>query len=171
MISQLLKISVLSSCVFFNGNFINKKIDKINCCSTLGGKCVGSSSCTACTNCSRCKHCSNGGSCGVCSGRSSRTTYPTNSNLYTNPSNNNTKIPNGKTSGSSKSKKVTVLKLIVLSQELKLRSGPGSEFGVIENLTLGDQLNYIDKESNWINVITQNGSVGYVYFKFVKFIE
>ncbi len=171
MTTQLLKISVLSSFLFLNGNFINKEIDKLNCCSTLGGKCVGSSSCTACTNCSRCKHCSNGGSCGVCSGRSNRSTSPSNSNLYTIPPSNNTKIPNGGTSGGSKSKKVTGLKLVVLSQELKLRSGPGTEFEVVENLTLGDQLNYIDKESGWINVTTHNGSVGFVYYKFVKFIE
>lgn len=31
-----------------------------------GGRCTGSSSCTACKNCSRCAHCKGGGSCGVC---------------------------------------------------------------------------------------------------------
>ncbi|MES2566232.1 MAG: SH3 domain-containing protein [Bacteroidota bacterium] len=38
---------------------------------TCGGRCTGSSSCSACKNCSRCAHCSNGGTCGVCSGGSS----------------------------------------------------------------------------------------------------
>ena len=32
-----------------------------------GGKCVGSSPCSACSNCSRCKYCSSGGKCGACS--------------------------------------------------------------------------------------------------------
>jgi hypothetical protein len=171
LVGWILKIYVLPSFILFNGNFITKEVDRFNCCSSLGGKCVGSSYCTACTNCSRCKLCSNGDSFGVCLGRSNRSTYPSNSNLYTPSPKNNTKIPNGNTNGSSKSKKVTDLKFVVIAQELKLRSGPGAEFEVVENLTLGDQLNYIDKESGWINVTTHNGSVGFGFYKFVKFIE
>lgn len=48
--------------------FTNHVIAIDNCCGK-GGRCTGSSYCTACSNCSRCAYCASGGTCGVCSSR------------------------------------------------------------------------------------------------------
>jgi uncharacterized protein YgiM (DUF1202 family) len=69
------------------------------------------------------------------------------------------------------SETTTNLKLVVTSTELNVRFGPGSEYQVLETLTLGDQVNYISKKGEWILVKTDAGTKGYVYYKFVKFVE
>jgi uncharacterized protein YgiM (DUF1202 family) len=63
------------------------------------------------------------------------------------------------------------LKLVVTSTELNVRFGPGSEYQALEKLTLGDQVNYLSKKGEWILVKTDAGTKGYVYYKFVKFVD
>lgn len=169
MISLYIKSSIIAATMLLSGNFINQS-NKISCCAPPGGKCTGSANCTACSNCSRCGYCNSGGSCGVCSGNRRKTTNTRSSNTYSTPAYSN---PVNYDSGynTNTPKKITELKLIVTTQELKLRSGPGTENESIENLTLGDQVNYISKDGVWINVMSESQNIGYVYYKYVKFVE
>lgn len=127
-----------------------------SCCLESRG-CNGSAYCTACKNCSGCKHCAkNGGSCGVCS-RSAR-----NRNQYTANRNNKKSTVNSK-------KFIRNSLVIVNSQTLNLRSGPGSHYSIIEKLDRNQPLIIIEILGKWLKVRKKDSDkVGYVYDHFVQ---
>lgn len=134
-----------------------------SCCNNERG-CTGSAYCSACKNCSGCKHCAkNGGSCGVCSSGSTKN--------YNSSSNSNRRISNS-TSNSNLSSIQPFYSsgssLITTSSTLNLRGGPGTGYAIIEKLSKGVELKYMESFSSWIKVEVKNsGNVGYVYAKYV----
>ncbi len=50
--------------------------------------------------------------------------------------------------------------MVVITPELNVSYGPGSEYQALEMLTLGDQVNYISKKGEWILVKTDAGTKG-----------
>ncbi len=125
------------------------------------GRCTGSSSCRVCKNCSRCAHCSNGGTCGVCAGTGS---YKSN---YDAPKPAKTI----KTTPSVDSKKTfyTTTTLKVKNTTLNLRKGPGVNFEIVEKLSLGDELIFIESKNDWIYVkVVNSQNKGWVHSKYVK---
>lgn len=153
-------------------------------CCDVGGRCTGSSYCTACTNCSGCKHCAqNGGSCGVCSGGSSRSSFTsTSSNSRTtktkkrNSSYSNSKsvsspthgfYNNGATEPPATEEVQYDSILTVKTSILNVRTGPGTNYPVIIKLEKGDYVRCIETtKGDWVKVeVVPTGVEGYVYKK------
>ena len=178
-------IFALSSCAtcYSQTKFKSKLI--ASCCD-VGGRCTGSSYCTACTNCSGCKHCAqNGGSCGVCLGGSNRSTFTsyssrssksvkkkkesTNySNSYSSPSYG---FYDNSTTASQASEEVLYDSVLTVKTSiLNVRSGPGTNYSVIVKLEKGDYVRCIETTKvDWVKVeVVPAGTVGYVYKKNLK---
>jgi uncharacterized protein YgiM (DUF1202 family) len=139
------------------------------CC---GGRCTGSSYCTACTNCTRCAHCNSGGSCGVCAApvRTKTTTYE-----YKE------KGPSTKTKGSTGTSENDLIDdnsiYSVTSSTVNVRSGPSTQDGVITTLKYGDEVRVIEfTNEKWVKIETTviNDSyqseeiTGYVFKQYIK---
>lgn len=130
-----------------------------SCCSRNDGRCTGSSSCRVCTNCSRCGHCKNGGSCGVCSSNS-RVSTPkyysktNNSSIFNLP--DNTSSPN-------------YLKILIVNTEnLNLRKGPGTSYPIQSHLNKNQKLIFLASISDWVKVRTkEDGITGFVSYKYL----
>ena len=59
--------------------------------------------------------------------------------------------------------------LEVTSETLKLRSGPGTNYDVIEELASGDMVTYIETDGEWLRVrVDVTGHIGYLKSQFVK---
>jgi uncharacterized protein YgiM (DUF1202 family) len=130
--------------MFLSFSFITAAQSSHNLAENSGGRCTGSSSCTACKNCSRCAHCSNGGSCGVCARGVSRpaTTPQRNSNYQ----GNSIKSP-------AKYQKPTTAVAIggiysVSSNTLNMRKGPGSDYAIVHVLKIGDKIEVVEPPKN-----------------------
>ena len=167
--------------VFFFGIFVSNVLFSqnnetiVSCCEGGEGRCVGSAYCTACTNCSRCRHCNLGGSCGVCSRRYRSTSRKNSSNSYTTkrtykstkPSraDTNTKtyyLPNDTSS------EYYLKKLIINTEILNLRSGPGKSYPVIETLKKNQHLTFLAMSGNWVKVqVNSSKTIGFVYYRYV----
>lgn len=132
------------------------------CCSSklvasnASGRCVGSDYCTACRNCSACKWCNSGGSCGVCGGGSSRSrsrlssrqgatslhyydpprSYKNNSSAagYNNKGNNRSTSHFFSTVHNSNETDFYPIKKTVNTKTLNVRSGPGTQYDIIDKL-------------------------------------
>lgn len=152
-------------------------------CCDVGGRCTGSSYCTACTNCSGCKHCAqNGGSCGVCSGGSSRSTFTSsssrssksvkkkkgNTNYSNSYSTSSYRFYDNSTTASQASEEVLYDSVLTVKTSiLNVRSGPGTNYSVIVKLEKGDYVRCIETTNeDWVKVeVVQTGVEGYVYKK------
>lgn len=152
-------ILLLTILAFFTSENNDTKITSKYNCEVLikdKGRCTGSSSCSACRNCSRCGHCSNGGSCGVCAGSSSNTFYSTPSKKT--KSNSNYK-PAVKTEVYYKNQSITIYK-----EKINLRKEPSTKSAIIEILSFGDTVFFIEKNGEWSKVkVKETGTVGYLY--------
>lgn len=127
------------------------------------GRCTGSAYCTACKNCSRCAHCSNGGSCGVCSGSSN--------NFYSNEKKAK------KTSSTNYSNKAYTTKkyyykdevIVIYNDFVNLREKPSTSSKILEKLSFGDKVFFIEETGDWIKVkVKESENIGYLYSKILK---
>ncbi len=164
-----------------------------SCCEGEVATCTGSASCRACKTCNYCKYCNSGGSCGVCSGGSTRTSAKSSiyrgSETYSSPT---TSPGNANTSYLLRSKEITTsslnnynrediyyvsddlyspfyLKTLMVNTEtLNLRSGPGTEYAVLEKLTKYQELIFLAMTGEWVKVKTRaSNRNGFVHYKFV----
>ncbi|SIS32738.1 hypothetical protein SAMN05421768_10326 [Chryseobacterium joostei] len=169
-----LLISILFFC-FFEGIssssllWITKESDH------HGGKCTGSTYCTACSNCSRCGHCSGGGTCGVCKSNFSPTTIPSKrspskksssrskSDSYYKPNSkgSSTKIP--KSSIEDLSINLTLNSIIISNRATKIFEKQSFKSKIIETVSKNTSLIKISKNSSWYKVkVQKSGKVGYI---------
>ena len=131
-----------------------------SCCESKEARCTGSASCRACTNCSRCGYCNSGGSCGVCS---ARTTYVSSKKVA-----RTTKTYRSANSTMAKNYSTGDL-MMVTNQTLNLRSGPGTDYDILETLEKNDMLGFISKSGDWAKVeVVATGTIGYVHLNYVK---
>jgi uncharacterized protein YgiM (DUF1202 family) len=123
-----------------------------------GGRCTGSSSCSACRNCSRCAHCSNGGTCGVCSTGSSYSA-PT-PKKHTSSSSPKSNSP----SHSTKVKSI-VKTYYVKTSILNIRKEPSKTSDVICTVKKKEKVKILKKyNDNWYYVqITCHGKKAHGY--------
>ncbi|MGC1633785.1 MAG: hypothetical protein WA749_16875 [Gelidibacter sp.] len=117
-------------------------------CCTEGGRCKGSTYCSACKNCLGCKHCTkNGGSCGVCAtDRKNTNTSNNKSSIYYNSSLTRISVTTTYIKGES---------LFGNAPTLNLREGPASNFKILEKLTPKSTLIHIETEGSWMKMIVQ----------------
>jgi len=136
-----------------------------SCCDGKEGRCTGSAYCSACTNCSRCKHCAAGGTCGVCTSYSAPVKQKSSNKKDYKSSSSTSK----KSSFKSPSEYSVGNYLMVTSETLNLRQGPGVNYDVIEKLYKKSLLVFISYEGEWIKVkVYGSGRVGYVNYKYVE---
>lgn len=191
-----LRLLLLASLGFLSSTPLPAQQKKLiaSCCSKNEGRCTGSASCTVCRNCSRCAHCSSGGSCGVCSGGYSRTpdrTYSNSSSTYKssysgNGSNSSRSSSNSyKSTGSNSSTKSLTYALpndilsenyqktlLVNTETLNVRSGPGTSYTVVEKLKYRQELTFLAMTGSWIKVeVKSTEMVGFVYYEHVRIIK
>ncbi|OOB84073.1 hypothetical protein BZL53_03085 [Flavobacterium columnare] len=131
------------------------------------GRCTGSTYCTACRNCSRCAHCSSGGSCGVCSSTTTSTHYLYNSN---EKKSKRSRIPKYSSKLSSSKKYYYVDETITIYNDiLNLRENPSLESKIIEKITFGVNVVFIEEKGDWIKVrVEESENIGYLYAKNIK---
>ena len=141
------------------------------CCSSKSlasnesGRCVGSAYCTACKNCSACRWCNSGGSCGVCGGGKSRS-----SNSFTVPRKSNRTNSNSETSSSPTNSFFTATKKTVTSKTLNVRSGPGTQYSVIDVLHEGDLVPAYGAIGEWTKVAYLRYGDSYSGYVFSKYL-
>jgi hypothetical protein len=156
----LFSIFTMMSVNYSNGQVKSQLI--ASTCENRG--CTGSAYCSACKNCSGCAHCSSGGSCGVCSGGSS---------------NYNTSKPKKKSKTVSRfysydSPKVKIEyyeneSITIQNEIINLRENPSVESKIIEQLTIGDLVVFLELEGDWIKVqVVKNEKTGYLFSKIIK---
>ncbi|MDR6461248.1 hypothetical protein J2786_004402 [Chryseobacterium vietnamense] len=146
-----------------------------------GGRCTGSSYCTACSNCSRCGHCSSGGTCGVCGGGSSgRSSSSGNSNKKSKAE----KYRSSGSNESSKTKSNKPTKVFIdevnfnISSSNRYTAGieatniyekPSLKSKIIATVSKKAKLIQLSKDGLWYKVqVKSSGKTGYVYYKDVK---
>lgn len=151
--------------IAFGGINTKAKITSHFSCAAIenDGRCTGSSSCSACSNCSRCAHCSNGGSCGVCSGSSNsfysskpkRKSKSNNSNYYAVPKESKIYYENET--------------ITIYIEIINVREKPTTKSKVIQQLSYGDEILFIQKEGEWSKVkVDETGEIGYVLTKLLN---
>lgn len=133
-------------------------------------RCTGSSNCRACKNCKYCKHCNSGGSCGVCSGgrssyrsttRSARST-PKVRKVYSTTGSSIYSLPDDPYS------QYYLKTLIVTNTYLNMRSGPGTNYRIIQKLKKDQLLTFLAMIGSWVKVrIKGSKTVGYVHMKYI----
>ena len=148
-----------------------------SCCENKEGRCVGSASCRVCTNCSSCGYCKSGGSCGVCS--SGQLTRTTNKNYYQSSTSNSNNYQNSSRTIKTYSKnnfnlpddpssEYYLKTLMVNINELNLRSGPSTDYKIIEKSKKNQELIFLAMTGDWIKVrIKSSSTVGFVNFKYI----
>jgi len=146
--------------------------------------CYGYSPCNACKDCSRCRHCNSGGSCGMCSGgsvpnyrnSSSSGAGSTRSRSTTRSNYNSSSYSASNTSVSRTTVYLPVLATVAV-ETLNVRSGPGTEFEILAELTKGDEVTITETAGeNWvkIEVLILDGNEtstleGYVFRKYLSY--
>lgn len=131
------------------------------------GRCTGSAYCSACSNCSRCAHCSSGGSCGVCSGTSSNNFYST-QKTYKKPKT----TTSSNNYGSVESSKVHYEgdSITIYSEAINLREKPNTKSKILEKLSSGDTVIFIEKTGDWSKIkVEETGTIGFVFSKLLNF--
>ena len=155
---------------FYFSETSEKKITSKYNCTKLAenkGRCTGSAYCSACSNCSRCAHCSNGGTCGVCSGSSSNSSYTipkikkkvktTTSTYYYEP------VQETKVYYENES-------ITIYSETINLREKPSTKSIIIEKISYGDTVIFIEKTGEWSKIkVEGTGSIGFVFSKLLNF--
>ena len=151
-----------------------------------GRRCTGAADCRACSDCSRCKYCNNGGSCGVCSGGSGTikqavnalfggfTTGETIQRTSTeDPLNQNAKamsqamMSNTAAADNNKYENQYATRILTVNlQRIDLRSGPGTHFPIIEELTKNQKVVFLKAEGAWVKVrVRKTKSIGYLNYQ------
>jgi hypothetical protein len=168
---KTLSILILTMLTFYFSDITEKKItSKYNCTKIIEneGRCSGSSYCSACSNCSRCAHCSNGGTCGVCSGSSSNSFYTT-----TPKAKKKVKIttstyyyePVQETTVYYENESITIY-----SETINLREEPNTKSIILEKLSYGDTVVFIEKTGEWSKIkVEETGTIGFVFSKLLNF--
>ncbi|NDI99334.1 SH3 domain-containing protein [Flavobacterium sp. LaA7.5] len=151
------KLLLITLTLFFFTAYCQDSKLLASCCDTKPaksfGRCSGNASCTACSNCKYCKHCSKeGGSCGVCTTYDAPVKKKTTTSTY--------KYPSEYSYGD---------KLTVISKNLNVRKGAGTDYDIVEKLTRGDALTFLSFDGEWIEVrVVSSGKKGYVNYKYVR---
>lgn len=129
-----------------------------------GRRCTGAVNCTACTTCSGCRYCKKeGGTCGVCSSSTRRQGKST--------SNFNSSSSSGYTT-KKKDRGYYLKTLVVTSNMLNVRSGPGTHYTTTDKLYKGDLLVFLSMQGEWVKVENKRTKqIGYVFFKYVAVID
>ncbi|XLS30119.1 SH3 domain-containing protein [Flavobacteriaceae bacterium M23B6Z8] len=152
------KILILVSCIITQFSVCGQQSQDFvaSCCVKERG-CTGSANCSACKNCSGCRHCAkNGGSCGVCSGHYGNTRRYTTTSRKKNDGLRVDRI-----------KKDDLV--VVTSEALNLRSGPGKQYSVLERLLVEQELLVLEVNSEWLYVRKVGSKMtGYVHRSMVK---
>lgn len=153
--------------IFYFSNDKKELVSSNYYCSTSYneiGRCTGSAYCTACKNCSRCAHCSNGGTCGVCSG--------TSNNFYSSEKKKSKKATSTNYSNKSYTTKkyyYTDEVIIIYNDFVNLREKPSTSSKILEKLSFGDKVIFIEENGDWIKVKTdESENIGYLYSKILK---
>lgn len=125
----------------------DKVSSKYNCLYNIekGGRCTGSAYCSACKNCSRCAHCSNGGSCGVCSGNSV-------SGYYATPTKSKKSSTSSYYSSKAAKKYYKNETITFYNDVMNVRKGPRLKYSIIEKISYGESVIYIQESGEWIKV-------------------
>ncbi len=133
--------------------------------------CTGSANCRACKNCKYCKHCNSGGSCGVCGGggRTYRSSTPSSRSVTT------ASRAYGSTDGSGvyhlpddRFSEYYAKTLIVTNEYLNMRSGPSTDYRIIQRLKEGQRLTFLAMTGSWVKVRTvRENTPGFVHMKYV----
>jgi uncharacterized protein YgiM (DUF1202 family) len=164
IIIAVLSLILLNSFIIYKTDFSDE---------SCGGRCSGTAYCSACSNCSGCKHCiQNGGTCGVCSGGSTIPNKTYSSRKYSNrrSKTNSPKLPviNTEPKASTQYYEENSV-IIVTTEKLNVRSGPGLQYSILTELTSGDFITILENNnSEWVKIkINKNNVVGYVYSKYL----
>ena len=51
---------------------------------------------------------------------------------------------------------------------LNLRSGPGSDFAILQRMYNGEQVEIVERKGNWVRVYHQSGAEGWAYAKYLR---
>ncbi|MBN9286262.1 MULTISPECIES: SH3 domain-containing protein [unclassified Flavobacterium] len=132
-----------------------------SCCESDGGRCSGSSYCSACTNCSRCKHCKAGGTCGACSNESSDREART----YRKKADRKPVVIIDKAvKTTKKTLYYTNQPIFITVAFVNLRQGPGTNYKILEKVMKGSRVLYIETTEAWIKVKAEKtGTIGYLH--------
>ena len=163
IVLAVVSLIVLNSFIIYKTDFVDESC----------GRCSGTAYCSACSNCSGCMHCSqNGGSCGVCSGGSSvpnkiYSSKKSKSKKLRVPSNKLPIISAEPTTPTQFYEEDSVI--IISAEKLNVRSGPGLQYSIVTELTAGDLITVIERNtSDWVKIkVDKNHNVGYVYGKYL----
>lgn len=129
------------------------------------GRCTGSAYCSTCSNCSRCAHCSNGGTCGVCSSSYSNSSYTTpkakkkvkTSTYYYEPAQEARVYYENES-------------ITIYSETINLREKPNTKSIILEKLSYGDSIIFIEKTGEWSKIkVEETGTIGFVFSKLLNF--
>lgn len=162
----IILIIVLFSLGYSSNNAKTKISSHYNCSTIVNdGRCTGSASCSVCTNCSRCAHCSNGGSCGVCGGGSSNSFYTSKPKRETRST-----TPTYYYTAPKKSKVYYENETITIYTELiNVREKSTTKSKVIEQLSYGNEVMFIQKEGEWSKVeVIETKTIGYILSKLLN---
>ena len=159
-----MKNTLLILMLFFSLTCISQTTSKkmiASSCHDGEGRCTGSAYCSACKNCSRCAHCSNGGSCGVCS---STVTYETTTKKKTQ-----TKSKSYRSVKLKSNKYYTIDRLLITTQNVNLRSGPSTDYEILQSLSKESLVYFKEKKGEWALVkVMESNKVGYVNLKYLE---
>ena len=159
-----MKTSLLMFLFFFSLACLSQTTSKkmiASSCHDGEGRCTGSAYCSACKNCSRCAHCSNGGSCGVCS---SNVSYET-----TKKKKSKTTSKNFRSSEIKSNNYYNEDQLLITTQNVNLRSGPSTDYEIIQALPKSMVVFFKERNGEWALVrVMATDRVGYVSLKYLK---
>ncbi|PJJ07034.1 SH3 domain-containing protein [Flavobacterium sp. 1] len=165
---KTLCILILTMLTFYFSDTSEKKItSKYNCTKIVknGGRCTGSVYCSACSNCSRCAHCSNGGTCGVCSSSSSNSSYTTPKPKRKTKTSTYYYEPVQETKVYYENESITIY-----SETINLREKPSTKSIILEKLSYGDTVVFIEKTGEWSKIkVEETGTIGFVFSKLLNF--
>lgn len=157
--------------MFYASDIKEKKVtSKYNCTKIIEneGRCTGSAYCSACSNCSRCAHCSNGGTCGVCSPTSSNSYYnntPKTRKRYKTTTSTHYYEPVEETRVYYENESISIY-----SETINLREKPNTKSIILEKLSYGDTVIFIEKTGEWSKIkVEETGTIGFVFSKLLNF--
>lgn len=148
-----------------------------SCCIGEEGRCTGSPYCTACKTCAYCQYCNSGGSCGVCA------VIPPMYNSSHGNNSSSTHVTKGRNGNSRAGSTLVVVpddiyspyylkSLVVTSQALNLRAGPGTSYPVLAKLARYDQLFFLAMAGEWVKVrVKSTLATGFVHYQYVAVLE
>jgi hypothetical protein len=166
---KTLSVLILAILTFYTSEIKKDKIgSKYNCTRIIEnkGRCTGSAYCSTCSNCSRCAHCSNGGTCGVCSSPSSNSSYTTTSKAkkrVKSSAHHYEPVEETKTFYENES-------ITIYSETINLRGKPSTKSIILEKLSYGDIIIFIEKTGEWSKIkVKETGTIGFVFSKLLNF--